>query len=122
MKTTFQIGSIVTARTRLVCGVTDYNFNRFKTWQTTEERSDLISSTGNIISFLNTNKTEVYQADKFDECRDLKFMVLDSEEVSCKQHDNTRKEVTYYKMLVIELGLVRWMSGLFFIDISPLLD
>ena len=114
-------GSLLNSKTKLVCGATDYEFDRFKTWQTSGEFSTLTSASSDSILFLDKNEVEVYRADKLGDSRDLTFMVLDSEKVWCKQHDGTRKEVTYYKMLVIELGLVRWMSGLFFIDVSPLL-
>ena len=115
-------GSILNSRTKLVCGATDYEFNRFKTWQTSGEFSTLTSATSDSILFLETDKVEVCRADKHGDCRDLTFMVIDSEKVWCKQHDTTRKEVVYYKMLVVELGLVRWISGLFFTGVTPILD
>jgi len=107
------IGSITSSKTESTAGAKDYDFERFKKWQKSDETSHSFSSNADSIICLDNNNVEVYRADIFDKT-DLKFMVLDYEKVLCKQSNGTRKEITYYKMLIIELGLVRWMSGLFF--------
>ena len=45
-------GSILNSKTKLVCGATDYEFDRFKTCQTSGEFSTLTSASSDSILFL----------------------------------------------------------------------